>query len=279
MLVRINKETGFTLIELAVVLFIVSLLLAGFLSPLSTRLEQQNRERTVDKLDEIKESLLGYAVINGRLPCPDCPDGNVGTCGSIAASLRNDGIEDRDGSTSNFCRTNIGTVSIGNMPWVDLQVREHDEWARHYTYGVTSNFADDVAGTGCGTVAVGISFEICSPGAINIHNTYVVGPTVYPTASIAGNIPAIVISHGNDGYEANQSAQQVENYGRKPVNPVNGIDILSSYTATAFSTNDFIYTDFTRDTSLNPPTQFDDLVIWLSPAILMNRMLVSGSLP
>ncbi len=277
-----NESKGFTLIELAVVLFIVSLLLGGFLSPLSARLEQQNRQRTTDMLNEIKESLLGYALINGRLPCPDCPDGNVGACGALAAAQRNDGQEDTydPGFGVIQCRFNTG-----NLPWVDLQTSEHDAWARHFTYSVSLTFSDDTDGTGCGTPAVGVSFEICSTGDIDVYDSYVAGtgasPGNYPgTASlVADNVPAIVISHGSDAYETSQTNQQIENYDRKPVNPVNGTDVLTSYTAASFTPNAFIYTDFGRDTSLNPPTQFDDLVIWVSPAILMNRMLVSGSLP
>jgi len=169
---------------------------------------------------------------------------------------------------------------VGNLPWVDLQVPEMDAWGRHFTYRVTSGFADDADGTGCGTPAVGVSFEICSGGNINIHNAYTQAPTAYPASSlVAQNVPAIVISHGTDTYEPVQSAQQVENYDRKPVNPDNDADILTSYTATEFTPNVFIYTGFARDSNLDPPTQYDDLVMWLSPAILMNRMVVSGKLP
>jgi prepilin-type N-terminal cleavage/methylation domain-containing protein len=274
MLVRINRKNGFTLIELTMVLFIVSLLLASFLSPLSTRLEQQNREKTADKLSEIKESLLGYALINGRLPCPDCPDGTVGTC---SAGTPNDGVEDTYTSGSdNICRSNVG-----NLPWVDLQSSEHDAWSRHFTYAVSSGFSDDVDGTGCGTAAVGISFELCSNGDIDVYDSYIIGTTGYPsTASlVAENVPAIVISHGRDGYEPSQTSQQVENYDRNPVNPVNNSNILASYTAVNFTTNVFIYADYARDSSLDPPTQFDDLVMWISPAVLMNRMVISGKLP
>jgi prepilin-type N-terminal cleavage/methylation domain-containing protein len=287
MLVRINREDGFTLIELTMVLFIVSLLLANFLSPLSTRLEQQNREKTTDELEDIKESLLGYAMINGRLPCPDCSDGNVSVaCGVLASTLRNDGRQDINTSGSyDICMTNIG-----NLPWVDLQTAEHDAWKRHFTYRVTQSFADEPDGAPddivtypnpCGTAAIGISFELCSHGDIDIYDSYIIGTTGYPsTASlVADNVPAVVISHGGDGYEATQTSQQVENYDRNPVNPVNNINILGSYAAANFTSNVFIYSDYARDTSLNPPTQYDDLVMWISPSVLMNRMVISGKLP
>ena len=63
-----QNSPGFSLIELAIVMFIVSIILGGLLTPLSTRLESQNRKQTTTMLAEIKESLMGYAIINGHLP-------------------------------------------------------------------------------------------------------------------------------------------------------------------------------------------------------------------
>jgi prepilin-type N-terminal cleavage/methylation domain-containing protein len=274
MLVKLMTARGFTLVELAMVLFIVGLLLGGLLAPLSNRLEQENRSVTAGRMEEIKEALLGYAVINGRLPCPDCPDGNVGTCSAVAAANRNDGISDWTGTVG----TRTCNSQIGNLPWVDLQVPEYDTWNRHYTYRATAEFTRESNTASCDTPALNVSFEICTAGDIDIYSAYATPP--YPaTPTVAENVPAIVISHGADGYEPAQTNQQVENYGRSPVNPDTGSAILTSYTAGNFVDNVFIHADYARDTSLNPPTQFDDLVMWISPNLLMNRMIISGRLP
>lgn len=275
MLVKLNTG-GFTLIELTMVLFIVGLLLGGLLVPLSSRLEQENRARTLDRMAEIKESLLGYAVINGRLPCPDCPDGVTGNCSAVAGANRNDGLEDRSGSSPNrICQT-----EVGNLPWVELQVPEYDAWNRHYTYRVTPEFSREShpGSPACGTPALNVSFELCTSGDINIYAAYT-APPYSATPTIGANVPAVVVSHGADAYEPAQTDQQVENYDRNPENPDTGAAILSAYTATDYADNVFIYSEFSRDNSLNPPTQFDDLVTWLSPNLLMNRMIVSGKLP
>jgi prepilin-type N-terminal cleavage/methylation domain-containing protein len=64
-------ERGFTLVEIAVVVLVLGLLLASLLGPLSVRIEQQEIRKTSNQLEEIKEALYGYAMVNGALPCPD----------------------------------------------------------------------------------------------------------------------------------------------------------------------------------------------------------------
>ena len=66
-----NNEVGFSLIELAVVMFIIVLLLGSVLIPLTTQVEQRKVSDTQKSLETIREALLGFAIIYGRLPCPD----------------------------------------------------------------------------------------------------------------------------------------------------------------------------------------------------------------
>jgi prepilin-type N-terminal cleavage/methylation domain-containing protein len=80
---KLYLNKGFTLVEMAVVLVIMGFLVAGLLVPLSTQIDQRSYTQTQKSLDEIKQALIGYAIINGRLPCP--------------ASDTSDGIEDSVG--------------------------------------------------------------------------------------------------------------------------------------------------------------------------------------
>ena len=67
---------GFTLTELAVVLAIIGLLLSSTLFTLSAQVENRNRSDTQRRLEEARELLLSFALVNGRLPCPattSCP--------------------------------------------------------------------------------------------------------------------------------------------------------------------------------------------------------------
>jgi prepilin-type N-terminal cleavage/methylation domain-containing protein len=78
-----HRQPGFTLTELAVVLAIVGLLLGSLMYTLSAQSDQRAWEATQRRLDEAKELLLSYAVVNGRLPCPaTCPNPPTCTGGS-----------------------------------------------------------------------------------------------------------------------------------------------------------------------------------------------------
>jgi prepilin-type N-terminal cleavage/methylation domain-containing protein len=64
---------GFSLIEIAVVLVILAVLLASLGVPLSAQIEQRRRDETLRQLANIKESIEGFVLAKGRLPCPARP--------------------------------------------------------------------------------------------------------------------------------------------------------------------------------------------------------------
>jgi prepilin-type N-terminal cleavage/methylation domain-containing protein len=242
-----KARCGFTLIELAVVLFIVSLVLVGLLGPLSTRLEQEDRERATEQLREIEEALYGFAMINGRLPCPD-EDG--------------DGMEDRAGGPPLTCLDAAGAFvafSSGGLPWVDLGVSAADPWGRAFVYGVTTAFADDqdgapgIAGAATpscsGTPPLNVSFELCSAASGTVLDAA-------GGANVVTGVPAIAISYGANGATpfAELSAHEQEN-------------------------QDGDSTAVLKEFSREPTLEFDDQLIWISPNILRNRMLVAARLP
>lgn len=61
---------GFTLLELALVLLIVSVVLSGLALPLGAHVAQRRHDETSRRLDEAREALLGFAAAHARLPCP-----------------------------------------------------------------------------------------------------------------------------------------------------------------------------------------------------------------
>jgi prepilin-type N-terminal cleavage/methylation domain-containing protein len=212
---KAHNQSGFTLIEMAIVLVIVGLLVSAFLTPLTAQRDLKDYTTARSDLVLIQEALYGFAVVNGRLPCPD-------TTG--------DGVDDAcGGSTSNTATTG------GNIPWVTLGLTGLDPWNRRYQYRIhdafNGTFSLTTSGTGAGIL------RVCTDTACGTTD--------------ASNIPAIIYTMGKNGAIA----------------PTAG-------TAEAENTDgdrDFVMQDFS-------PT-FDDVVVWVSPNILFNRMVVAGRLP
>lgn len=237
-------QSGFTLIELAIVLMIVGLLLGGLLVPLSAQMDQRNISDTQKAMSEIKEAIIGFALANGRLPCPADP--------TIATGSTNAGKERTTCTSAN---------STGVLPWATLGVNETDAWGNRYTYRVTSDFADAIASStygGCtpSPIPTLASFALCSVGNLNVWSS------AAKVTNIAAAVPAVIISHGKNGAGAwtSQGTQRAAS---------SNADELENSDGSA----DYDYVSHT------PTSSFDDLVVWISPNILFNRMVAAGKLP
>jgi prepilin-type N-terminal cleavage/methylation domain-containing protein len=63
-------QRGFSLVEIAIVMVIIAILITAVGIPLATQVDQQRNVETQKQLEQIKEAIYGYAMANGRLPCP-----------------------------------------------------------------------------------------------------------------------------------------------------------------------------------------------------------------
>jgi len=169
---------GFTLVEMAIGLAIVGILLTMMIVPLTTQVDQQRNSDTQKQLNGISEAILGFAVANGRLPCPATP----GTANTVAGA----GLENKPAATC--------TLTEGVVPWATLGLPETDAWGRRFTYRVATALADDPTG------GLQASFTLTDNG--NITVTTGGGAPVNITTTAA----AIVISHGKNGLGAYQQS-------------------------------------------------------------------------
>ena len=115
-----DRMRGFTLIELAVVMAIVGLLLGTLIPSFAKQHEASQAKETREILVEIREALTGFAMMSGRLPCPDT-DG--------------DGRENRGVPPPFTC-----TALLGTLPYINLGTRHVDAWGQSFQYQVTSEF-------------------------------------------------------------------------------------------------------------------------------------------
>lgn len=240
------SQNGFTLIEMAIVLMIVGLLLGGLLVPLSAQMDQRNISDTQKALSEIKEALIGYAMANGRLPCP-----------AVSTTPTGQTVSGVSAGTAVPLSSNVCPILTGVLPWATLGVNETDAWGDRYTYRVNSSFADATDGTGAScAVTTGVSFQLCSTGSLTVLSAASGGVT------ISGSVPAVIISHGKNraGAYTPQGTQVAVGSNADEVENSDG-------------TADNNYVSHTLTLT------FDDLVVWISPNILNNRMVAAGKLP
>lgn len=154
---------GFTLVEMAIVLMIVGLLMAAFLTPLAAQLQQNRINEARNDLSEIKEALQGFISVNLSLPCPDTFGG--------------DGIADPC-----IGPLNNSTSMGGNVPWVTLGTKPTDPWGRRYQYRVNNAF----------TVPLTLATN-ATVGNLQVCTNFTCG------ASDANSVPAVIYSSGANG--------------------------------------------------------------------------------
>jgi len=247
-----QNQTGFTLIEMAVVLFIVALLLGGLVPTLSSQVEQRRLAETRTQLDTIRDALIGYTLINGRLPCP--------------ASAASNGMEAPVGTgiCTNFYNGFVPAVTLG-LSGTNTTGYIEDAWGNPLRYAVTSWDAapiNNVFTTGNGIRDTGISnlapdLIVCSEASANANDCSVVGST------LSSNAAAVIYSIGPNGVAGGTSTDETENPNSNP----SSVD------------NDQVFVSHTPSASSAPNGEFDDILIWISPNILVNRMVSAGILP
>ena len=153
--------------EMAVVMVILAMLIGGLVVPLTAQIDQRDMNETRKSLSEIKEALMGFAITSGRLPCP--------------------AISSTNGDEKLTCV--VLADRHGYIPWAKLGVPKLDAWGHMFRYSVTPAYAGP-----SGTL-------VLSPPTIRditIQTRDVAGTLV--NLSTPSNIPAVVLSHGKNGY-------------------------------------------------------------------------------
>lgn len=241
-------ENGFTLVELTVVLIIVSLLLGGLLVPMSAQQDVRQLADAEKQLAETRDALVGYAQINGRLPCP-----------AISAA---DGRENRD-AVSRQCATLFGFV-----PWVELGVRPADPWGRLVRYRTSSEFAQSGIAGSDPTLSTNSAAQLKIQG----HNPDDSYPNL--TNDAPREVVFVVLSHGKNGYHGTNLDGSAGPSDAGVANPDEDINrnALTNAGNTIFVSR--------TPTPVNTPTlgAFDDQLVWVPRSVLINRLVAAGKI-
>lgn len=159
------NQTGFTLVEMAVVLLILSLLAGSLTVGLSSHLARRAEAATDEALSEAHDALLGYVVRKGFFPCP--------------ARSATDGAEDRDAGN---CKKTVGL-----LPWASLGIHGVDGWAHRLRYAVTDTYTRPISSM--------------DDGKIEIVTRNLDGAELKLTTE-GGKTPVVILSHGPNGLGA-----------------------------------------------------------------------------
>ena len=247
-----NKSRGFTLIEIAIVMLIVTLLLTGLVPTISSQIEQRQTNETRKQLDEIQQALIGFALINGRLPCPASATSNGVESFALGGNPTN-------GNCSNFYDGFVPSSTLG-LSTSDSSGFAVDAWNNRIHYAVTTTMGnaftmlDGMRSNGISSF-VNADLLVCSSAAAPGFTPSSCGPN----NALTTGVPLIIYSTGKNG-----------GYGGT------GIDEAANPNPNSIASADRTFVSHTPTPS---PNEFDDIVIWISPNVLINRMVAAGKLP
>ncbi len=257
-----SKSRGFSLIEIAVVLIIISVLITMVAVPLATQLDLKRREETAKQLELIKEAVIGFALSNGRFPCAarstdngleSVIDANAGTCNSFngflpAATLGLNVIDssgfavDAWGIQQNRIRYAVADAGLAtaNAPCPNTGV--HFFTQKNGMQKATMSCLNDNSS--------GIAM-------LTVKSTSVTNPPNCIPATLTTKSPFVVFSLGKNA-------------------ATGGVDPDEAINLTANAVNFISHTPTAAGTCAG---EFDDIVTWPSLNTIFGRMVQAGKLP
>ncbi len=239
------KVQGFSLVEMAMVIVVLTIILAVIAQPVANQIETRRVVDTQKKLEDVKEAIYGFTLVNGRLPRP-----------AVSAT---------DGSEIATCATETGCT--GFIPWSALGVDKADAWGTTIRYSATPAMANG-------------SFMLSTTGTKDV-----VTRNGAAAAALATNVAAVVWSHGkrNFGTDAQSNATRPNiatgNTDEIHNNTLPAITFSPTIPLVTGAGGTAVFSRLPADNAAPAGGEFDDLVSWIPTSILMGKMVQAGKLP
>ncbi|MEQ1592121.1 MAG: prepilin-type N-terminal cleavage/methylation domain-containing protein [Thiobacillaceae bacterium] len=293
-----NREkfhSGFTLIEMAIVLVIITILIGGLAMPLSAQIEARRIAETRKTMEEAREAIMGYAMSH--------------TTGSCACAYTSGTL---DGSPTTTCSASLCSATLTThdtailtlkprhfLPCPDLSGTDPEpNLDNDGVDGLTdiNNGVEDRLNGTPGTCAAAsgnlpwvtlataaqdawgnrlhygltlpyghsiTGFSNADPGDKQVCNTSTGGCAV---GTVARDVPVVLTSYGSNGWGART---------------VNNTDMAAPTSADELENTDANNSYVNRVPSKpgSAAGEFDDLVSWISSSLLISRVCPGGGCP
>jgi type II secretory pathway pseudopilin PulG len=267
-----HRSSGFTLVELAVVFTIVALLLASLMYTLSAQIDQRNIEETRRRLEQARELVLSFAVVNGRIPCP-ARSADTATPATVAGDEVRTAATGciADTVTDYYGGTNAG-VTLGLLParaiglsQVDPAGFAIDAWGNRIRYAV-ANLITNCSGSST------------TPHFVNATNLKANGITCQPNDLLICK-SATGITSTTCGGASNQIMSQslvvaiIFSTGKNGATGGTGLDEAANLNG------DRVFVFHPPAPSDNANGEFDDQFTWITAGELYGKLISAGLLP
>jgi prepilin-type N-terminal cleavage/methylation domain-containing protein len=268
------RHHGFTLVELALVMGIVALLLGGLMVPLSRSLEQKAIATTQASLETAQQALLGFALLNHRLPCPDI--GNAGLESTYNTVAKTCSISPTTISPAPF--SDPADASWGHLPWATLGISGSDAWGNRLRYAVSTPLADTAGTTAGTTTSFRASVTSTTTSKLIAACTMVAGVTIpgCGTSAVtpASNATFVVYSHGKNGKGAFLMGSLTASAAPAGSDEIQNLPDSTVLGSTPLSRRTFVSRSHTDEKST--AGEFDDLMVWMPAPVLAAKLLAAG---
>jgi prepilin-type N-terminal cleavage/methylation domain-containing protein len=280
---KVKYKSGFSLIELSIVVMIMSTVSVAALTIFGNKdLADKNRE-TKAKLERVMESAKIFYILNGELPCP----------AGLATAVNHADFGYGGGTTTaGVCanRTGLaGNIATGGVPIIELGLPPQyafDAWGNRIVYIIDRRFTALVPGATTWTnttysvseirirdnaptpnfisVRRALASEIGTGGFTDCIGQVIAAASIThiaPPNGIGDCPPLLLLSHGANGlYSYNYNGTpKPSSFGQSPAEQANatvgGLDAVFVYDEMNRDMKDFDYTVY---------NYFDDILVYRS---------------
>ncbi len=239
----------------------------------SAQVDQRNWSDTQSRLEAARDAILGYAIANGRLPCPANsnsagvevrqPSGTyINDCGALTHNPTTNLYDYYGGGVSGVTYGLLPAVTIGYQP-VDTQGFALDAWGNRIRYALSSTFSAYSPNTtnftdASALKASGVAFSpgdlvVCSVSPATVTNTTCDAGT---SLTNQNTVVAIVFSTGKNSATGGTGKNEARNLDANA-----------------------LFVSRPPDPATATGGEFDDQVLWLSVGTLYSKLVAAGVLP